>query len=116
VTITIGNAGVASFSGQLAVLPGDFNDDGVVDAQDMVDVQDEWMGMAGAVPTIFGDIDGDGMVGQSDYLAVRQRINTKLPPPPTSLTWAITPTQETAAVVGIGLIAAWRARETVSAG
>ena len=36
VTITIGNATIATFTRRLDVLPGDFNDDGVVNAQDLV--------------------------------------------------------------------------------
>ena len=32
------------------------------------------------MPTIFGDINGDGKVDINDYNAVRQRIGTTLPP------------------------------------
>ena len=82
VGLTIGNADVASFSGQLAVLPGDVNDDGVVNVQDLVAVQQQWLGIVS--PTIFGDITGDGTPTAADYLAVRKRIGTTLPPPSTS--------------------------------
>jgi hypothetical protein len=80
VTITIGNATIVTFTRRLDVLPGDFNDDGVVNSQDMVGVRNEILGFAGAVPTIFGDINGDGKVDINDYNAVRARIGTTLPP------------------------------------
>ena len=69
---------VASFSGQLAVLPGDVNDDGVVNVQDLVAVEQQWLGVVTA--TMFGDITGDGQPSEADYLAVRPRIGTTLPP------------------------------------
>ena len=80
VTITIVNPGVSMFNRRLDVLPGDFNDDGVVNSQDMVGIRNEMLGFAGAVPTIFGDINGDGVVDIKDYNAVRERIGTTLPP------------------------------------
>ena len=43
VTITIGNATIATFTRRLDVLPGDFNDDGVVNSQDLVGVRNEWL-------------------------------------------------------------------------
>ena len=59
------------FTRRLDVLPGDFNDDGVVNSQDLVGIRNEWLGIGGAKPTIFGDINGDGMVNVADYNAVR---------------------------------------------
>jgi len=82
VTIGISGSGIASFSGQLAVLPGDVNDVGVVNVQDLVAVEQQWLGVVPA--TIFGDITGDGKPSEADYLAVRQRIGTSLPPPSVS--------------------------------
>ena len=38
VTVTIGNASISSFSGELSVLPGDVNDDGVVNVRDLLTV------------------------------------------------------------------------------
>jgi hypothetical protein len=78
VTIAIGNASIATFTRRLDVLPGDFNDDGVVNSQDMVGIRNEIIGYAGAVWTIFGDINGDGLVDMNDYTAVRNRIGTRL--------------------------------------
>jgi hypothetical protein len=77
-TITIGNATIASFTRRLDVLPGDFNDDGVVNSQDVVGVRNEVLGITS--PTIFGDINGDGKVDINDYNAVRRRVGTTLPP------------------------------------
>jgi hypothetical protein len=78
VTVTIGNAGIATFSRQLDVLPGDFNDDGVVSMQDAIMIRNGYLGIAGAVPTIFGDIDGSGSVDVNDYNTVRRLLGTKL--------------------------------------
>ena len=80
VTITIGNATIATFTRELDVLPGDFNDDGVVNSQDLVLVRNEWLRINGAVPTIFGDLNGDGVVNIDDYNVVRAASGTTLPP------------------------------------
>ena len=79
VTITIGNATIATFTRRLDVLPGDINDDGVVNAQDLALVRNQWLGVNGTKPTIFGDINGDGAVNINDYNAVRAAIATSLP-------------------------------------
>ncbi len=84
VTFAIGNATIATFTRRLDVLPGDFNDDGVVNSQDLVDVRNEWLGINGAVPTIFGDMNGDGVVNIDDYNIVRAASGTVLPPAPSS--------------------------------
>jgi hypothetical protein len=78
VWITVTGPGLASFIRRLDVLPGDFNDDGVVNIQDMVGVRNQILGLAPV--TIFGDINGDGKVDINDYNAVRARIGTTLPP------------------------------------
>ena len=72
VTITIVNPGVSIFNRRLDVLPGDVNDDGMVNVQDMVAIRNQMLGLGGAVPTIFGDINGDGTVDINDYTAVRE--------------------------------------------
>jgi hypothetical protein len=79
VTVTIGNANIATFTRRLDVLPGDFNDDGSVTQQDAILIRNEYLAVGGASPTIFGDIDGNGVVDINDYNAVRQRIGTHLP-------------------------------------
>ena len=65
----------AGFSQTLKVLPGDFNDDGVVSSTDLV-------GVNNAIPgpyNIFADINGDGIVNIIDVQAVRNAIGTSLP-------------------------------------
>ena len=76
VTITIGNELIDYFTRRLDVLPGDVNDDGIVNVQDMVVVRNQMLGLLGAVPTLFGDVNGDGKVDINDYTAVRLLIGT----------------------------------------
>ena len=45
----------------------------------MVAIRNQMLGVLGAVPTIFGDILGDGTVDINDYTAVRELIGTTLP-------------------------------------
>jgi hypothetical protein len=52
----------------------------VVNSQDLVGVRNEWLGINGAVPTIFGDINGDGVVDINDVNIVHKKIGTTLPP------------------------------------
>ena len=78
VTLIVDNPGVSAFYRQLDVLPGDFNDDGVVNSQDLVGIRNEWLRIGGAKPTIFGDINGDGAVNAADYNDVRQFLGTSL--------------------------------------
>ena len=79
VTVTIGNAGIPTFTRRLDVLPGDFNDDGVVTMQDAILIRNEYIGIAGAIPTISGDINGDGIVDLNDYNATRKLLGSHLP-------------------------------------
>jgi hypothetical protein len=79
VTVTIGSANIATFTRRLDVLPGDFNDDGIVTLQDALLIRNEYLAIGGASPTIFGDIDGNGVVDINDYNAVRRLIGTQLP-------------------------------------
>ncbi len=77
VTITVGNAQLATFTRRLDVLPGDVNDDGVVDGRDATMVQQM---IVGAIPpSSFGDINGDGQVDMPDENLVRHRRGTRLP-------------------------------------
>jgi hypothetical protein len=79
VTITIGNALIASYTRRIDVLPGDLNDDGMVNSQDMVGIRNQIIGYAGAMPTLLGDINGDGVVDINDYSAARLWLGTRLP-------------------------------------
>ena len=39
-------------------------------------IHNQMLGLPGAVPTLFGDINGDGQVDINDYTAVRKLIGT----------------------------------------
>ena len=78
VTVTIGNADIATFTRRLDVLPGDFNDDGAVTLSDAIGIRNVYLGFVAAVPTLFGDINGDGVVDVNDYTSVRRLIGTYL--------------------------------------
>ena len=79
ITITIAGPGIVSYTRRLDVLPGDFNDNGVVNNKDITAIRNEWKGKHGAQPTIFGEILGDGTVSADDYNAARKRNGSKLP-------------------------------------
>lgn len=73
-----GNAlgGGTAFLQNFRVLWGDFNDDGVVNSQDGVGVNNA---RNSAVYNIFADMNGDGVVNISDVQIVAARIGTSLP-------------------------------------
>ena len=80
VTVTIGNAGITTFTRRLDVLPGDVNDDGVVNSQDPIIVRNQYLGLGTvSVPPAFLDINGDGVIDVNDYNLVRQRSGLRLP-------------------------------------
>jgi hypothetical protein len=79
VTVTISNPAITTYTRRLDVLPGDFNDNGVVNTQDLASIRNEWLGVGGAKPTIFGDLIGNGTVNVEDYNAERLLIGTSLP-------------------------------------
>ena len=51
----------------------------MVNSQDLAGIRNEWLGIGGAKPTIFGDINGNGTVNVADYNAERLLIGTSLP-------------------------------------
>ena len=102
VTITIGNDSIAPFTRRLDVLPGDFNDDGVVNSQDLAGIRNEWLGIGGAKPTIFGDMNGDGLVNVADYNAERLLIGTSLPSASDALIAALPGRQDGPTLVRLG--------------
>ena len=51
----------------------------MVNSQDLAGIRNEWLGIGGAKPTIFGDINGDGKVNVEDYNLERLLIGTSLP-------------------------------------
>ena len=102
VTLIVDNPGISAFYRRLDVLPGDFNDDGVVNSQDLAGIRNEWLGVGGAKPTIFGDINGDGKVNVADYNAERLLIGTSLPSVSDASIAVGAASQAGPAVVGMG--------------
>jgi Beta-propeller repeat/PASTA domain/Dockerin type I domain len=68
-------AGGAGFTQALKILWGDFNDDGVVSAADLVGVNNATI----APYNVFADMNGDGVVTIADVQIVRTRVGTSLP-------------------------------------
>jgi hypothetical protein len=78
VTVTIGNAGITTFTRRLDVLPGDVNDDGTVNAQDLVLVRNDFA-VFGATYAVVDDLNGDGTVDINDTNLLGRFIGKKLP-------------------------------------
>ena len=77
VTITIGNSQIMTFTRRLDVLPGDVNDDGVVNTTDGVIILNS---LTPAHPfNVFCDMNGDGTVSLVDFGVYRSQIGTVLP-------------------------------------
>jgi hypothetical protein len=79
VTVTLGNAGITTYTRRLDVLPGDVNDDGVVNSTDSVITRNASLGQTVTVPLTFLDIDGDGIIDTNDFNLVRARSGKHLP-------------------------------------
>jgi hypothetical protein len=84
VTLTINAPNIATYTRRLDILPGDVDDLGVVNAQDVAIERDQYLNLP--IPNlplyVFGDVLGLGTVYVDDYNAVRARVGTKLPPLP----------------------------------
>ncbi len=78
-TVTIGNAGITTYTRRLDVLPGDVNDDGVVNGADLIAVRNDFA-VFGSTYNIFDDINGDGVVDVNDANIVGRFVGKKLPP------------------------------------
>lgn len=83
VTITIGNVQIATFTRLLDVLPGDTNDDGVVNTTDGVVILHNPT-PANPYQAIY-DFNGDGVVNTVDFFLYRPFIGTVLPSLPPQL-------------------------------
>ncbi len=80
VTLRIDSPALSTFTRRLDVLPGDVNDDGVVNSQDAVQERNAVYGfLPVTVPVIFLDVNGDGAIDVTDFNLVRQRNGKKLP-------------------------------------
>jgi hypothetical protein len=82
-TITIVNPGASFFNRQIDVVPGDVNDDGVVNSQDLAAFREQWLDSDHQY-SIFDDIIGDGELNVEDYELIREMIGTRLPAQVTS--------------------------------
>ncbi len=78
VTVTIGNVGITTFTRRLDVLPGDANDDGVVNSTDGVMTRNASLGLTVPVSLAFLDIDGNGIIDTNDFNLVRARSGKSL--------------------------------------
>jgi hypothetical protein len=80
VTLTIGNGSIATYTRRLDLLPGDVNDDGVVNTTDGVFI------LRNFTPAhsyqAFYDMNGDGSIDRTDFNIYRPFIGTTLPPLP----------------------------------
>jgi hypothetical protein len=74
IVLTLGNAGIATYTDVFDVLPGDVNGDGVVNSADLVDVRNAF-----SAYNIIDDINGDGVVDITDYGLVKARVGQRLP-------------------------------------
>ncbi len=69
------------FSGTLNVLPGDVNDDGVVNSKDLAAIHKQPHVYWDPPSVLYQDITGDGEANGSDYRAVKGFLGTMLPWP-----------------------------------
>ncbi|HEY1684350.1 MAG TPA: Ig-like domain-containing protein [Tepidisphaeraceae bacterium] len=79
-TITIGNKNVNTFTAQMNILPGDVNDDGSVTVADVSPELEAWLQINGAQPTVWEDINGDGVVDLPDVIDTLISLDEHLPP------------------------------------
>ena len=63
--------------GQIPVLPGDFDENGVVLHHDLQGIENQVRGSRR--PTIFGDINGDGVVNEQDVYTAARFAGSRLP-------------------------------------
>ena len=73
VIVTIGNTQLTSYQRELDVLPGDFNDDGVVSSADVTLLNNATV----APYNLFADLNGDGLIDINDGKLARTKIGTK---------------------------------------
>jgi hypothetical protein len=79
VTIVIGNMLIGAINRRIDVLPGDVNDDGIVNAQDIVLIRNVIQKTGDPLMIGRADIDGNGVVNVTDYLAARKKLGSHLP-------------------------------------
>jgi len=76
---TINILGTTSWN--FAVLPGDVDGDGIVGTADLTAVHNQmpqYLAL-GQMPSVWADINGDGVVDVNDYNLVKKMLNKRLP-------------------------------------
>ena len=73
VIVTIGNTQLTTYQRELDVLPGDYNDDGVVSSADVTLLNNATV----APYNLFADLNGDGLIDINDGKLARGKIGTK---------------------------------------
>ncbi len=66
-----------------AVLPGDYNGDGIVTIADAVSIRNQTPGFlaAGTIPSVWADLDGNGLADIFSVNLAKSRVGNKLPQP-----------------------------------
>jgi hypothetical protein len=67
-----------AFGTKLAVLPGDYNGDRVVDSRDLVGIVLQMRGSGDPTLALWADLDGNGVVDIADLNLARKKLRTKL--------------------------------------
>jgi predicted outer membrane repeat protein len=78
VTFKINLGGMVTSTFELDVLPGDVNDDGVVNVQDAVLVRNAILKTGDPLMIGWVDVDGNGVIDMNDLTAARKRLGTHL--------------------------------------
>jgi hypothetical protein len=78
VTIRLNLGGLVSPTFEVDVLPGDVNDDGIVNAQDMVLIRNAIQQTGDPLMIGWADVDGNGVLDVNDYIAARKRLGSRL--------------------------------------
>ena len=79
VTFTINLGGMVTSTMELDVLPGDVNDDGVVNAQDLVLIRNAIQNTGDPLIISWVDLDGNGVIDIKDFIAARSKLGSRLP-------------------------------------
>jgi hypothetical protein len=78
VTIKLNLGGMVAPTFELDVLPGDVNDDGIVNAQDMVLIRNVIQKTGDPLMIGWADVDGLGGVNLTDYIVARKKLGSRL--------------------------------------
>jgi hypothetical protein len=79
ITISVTIAGALAFSGYFNVLPGDVNDDGLVNSKDVALIKKDLKGKGTAANMMFGSLSGSSTVTRRDLSAIKSYLSMRLP-------------------------------------